>query len=181
MFNELKQKISEINLTEIAVSCTNPYKIFLQCDAGVEHHKLIAYMSQFFPGQCIFDIGTHLGASALAMSYGGTNVVSYDISNILSVTNPPSNIEFRIGDFRQDPRVLKSPFILIDVDPHDGVQEQAFHEFFLKNNYKGIVLWDDIHLNEGMRAWWASIDVTKCIKADLTSVGHSTGTGLIVY
>jgi len=96
------------------------------------------------------------------------------------VASLPHNVEYRIGDFREDPDVLKSPFILIDVDPHDGIQEKEFHEFFLKNKYRGLVAWDDIHLPL-MNPWWNSINEPNVKKVDLTRVGHHSGTGLLIY
>jgi hypothetical protein len=87
-------------------------------------------------------------------------------------------VEYKIGDFRFDSELLASPFIFIDVDPHDGIQEKAFHEFFLTVRYKGITLWDDIHLTPVMEQWWNSIESHK---VDLTKLGHASGTGMIVY
>jgi hypothetical protein len=179
----LKANLLEIDLSDKAkcMSFTD-YAPFLTELPGKEPHRLLAFLSTFFPNETIFDIGTHYGNSALAMSYEPlVNVVTYDIFNFNRIVNAPKNIEFCIGDFRNDSRVLSSPLILIDVDPHDAIQEKQFHEFFLDTKYKGIVLWDDIHLYESMQAWWDSIDTKQVIKIDLTAVGHATGTGMIIY
>jgi len=117
----------------------------------------------------------------LAMSYSSnTKIISYDIVDFKTIRNLPKNVEYRLGDFRLDPQVLQSPFIFIDVDPHDGIQEQAFHEFFLANNYKGLVMWDDIKIL-GTKSWWDSINEKSIIKIDLSQTGHWSGTGLIIY
>ena len=75
--------------------------------------------------------------------------------------------------------VLKSAkIILLDIDPHDGIQEKKFTDYLKKINYQGYVLCDDIFLNEGMKNWWESLDVEKY---DVTEIGHMTGTGIINF
>lgn len=107
---------------------------------------------------------------------------SYDlVDKRMLLGNVPNNIEFRIGDFTQDSEICKSPLILIDTDPHDGIQEEEFHRFLLSSAYKGLVIWDDIHLNPAMRAFWDSIKGSVKTKVDLTAFGHWSGTGLVIY
>lgn len=179
-YGVIKHLISSINLDEqskniIPVS----HQEYHKKEVGEEHYKLLAYISKIFSEKTLFDIGTYLGNSSLALAYNSsTKVISYDIANYRAINQLPDNVEYKIGDFRNDPKLLQSPFILIDVDPHDGIQEQAFHTFFLENNYKGIVMWDDINL-QYMRPWWNSI--TNVYKYDITPIGHHSGTGLIVY
>jgi hypothetical protein len=90
----------------------------------------------------------------------------------------PDNVEFRLGNFLEDTRLLDAPLVFIDVDPHDGIQEKVFHDFFTVSHFKGIVLWDDIRCNPEMEEWWKSIDTHKL---DLSKVGHWSGTGLTTY
>ena len=176
-----KKKIQEIDLIDISLSSGLERKEWFLANIG-EHYKFLAYMSQVFKGQTVFDIGTYYGESALALAYDTTTtVVSYDIVDLKRIKYPPSNIEFNIGDFRNDPRLLSSPFIFIDVDPHDGLQEAEFHKFFLQTGYKGITVWDDIHLSPQMNAWWDSVDNTVVSKIDITELGHHSGTGMIIY
>jgi hypothetical protein len=182
IFNDLDAiglDISKVSLLELQPSMlTASHAHFLVGDMGKEHYKLLAYLSTLFVDSVIFDVGTHLGTSSIAMSYGGGGVISYDIKSMKNV-NPPSNVEYKIGDFRKDPEVLNSPLIFIDVDPHDGKQEQQFHEFFLESGYSGIVLWDDILDNRGISHWWKSLQHDT--KLDISSVGHWSGTGVVVY
>lgn len=44
------------------------------------------------------------------------------------------------------------------------------------NNYKGLVVWDDIFLNQDMIDIWNSIPNDE--KVDITKYGHFSGTGL---
>ncbi len=141
-------------------------------------YALLSNMSQLFDVVDIYDIGTFEGLSAVALSSNQyNNVISYDIVNYVTVTKP-HNVEFKIGNFFEDPKVLQSPLISFDTDPHDGVIEAQFHKWVLEKEYHGWVVYDDIHLNPMMRDFWASIETEKY---DLTDIGHYSGTGLVVY
>ena len=67
---------------------------------------------------------------------------------------------------------------MFDVDPHDGIIEREFLNWLDANNYKGIVFFDDIHLNPAMQAIWDSINKEKY---DLTDLGHYSGSGIAIY
>lgn len=178
----LKTELAKIDLVPISKEQdVYQYREYLVRIAGIEHYQLLAYVSMAYSGETIYDIGTHYGNSSLAMAYNpDAKIVSYDIEMTLRVKNKPTNIDYRIGDFTKNPDVLKSPFIFIDVDPHDGIQEKAFHEYFLATGYKGLVMWDDINLVD-MNPWWNSVTEPSVRKVDLTAVGHHSGTGLIIY
>jgi hypothetical protein len=79
----------------------------------------------------------------------------------------------------EDSETIKGcKLILLDIDPHDGIQETVFTNKLANINYKGFIICDDIHLNIGMRNWWNSLNVEKY---DLTDIGHMSGTGMLVY
>lgn len=148
-------------------------------DANREHYQLLAWVSRSLSGSTLFDIGTFRGLSALALSANPANrVVSYDIENFLDLKDPPSNIEFKIGDFFKDTEILACPFIMFDVDPHNGEIERKTVAWLEANQYRGIVLFDDIHLNDHMRSLWNSIQQEK---HDLTAHGHWSGTGAVFF
>ena len=67
--------------------------------------------------------------------------------------------------------------IFIDA-PHDGMYEKKCYEWLQKNNFTGIAVWDDIHLNAAMENFWQSITHTKI---DVTRYGHVTGTGVVNF
>jgi hypothetical protein len=184
MYNtsDLKSELTKIDLSSFADNMTHPeYRGYFVQDSG-EHYKLLAYLSTLYSGQVIYEIGTHFGNSLIALTYNPeVRVISYDIENTRQLRDTPLNAICRIGDFRKDPEVLRAPFIFVDVDPHDGKQEHDFHDFFITNGYKGSVLWDDIHLNDAMQAWWDSVDEPNVTRINLTEVGHATGTGLLIY
>jgi hypothetical protein len=145
-----------------------------------EHYRLIAHLSTRFNGASLFDIGTSKGYSALALSYNPANfVVSYDIVDCKELRFPEQlgRLEYRIGDVLKDPRLLASPLIMLDTD-HDGVFENEFYAFLKKNNYRGWLFLDDIHLNPAMIRFWHGITE---LKVDLTDLGHFTGSGMVAF
>jgi hypothetical protein len=143
-----------------------------------EHYKLLAHLANNLHNATLYDIGTCRGLSAIAMASNPSNrVVSYDIENFLDCT-APANVEFKIGDCYLDPGMLTSPLISLDVDPHDGEFEKRFIDYLIANNYKGMVICDDIHLSPQMQNFWNNVTVKKF---DVTEFGHCTGTGMIVF
>lgn len=185
----LKSEVSAMDMTPVTqYASLQDYKDFMSADPGYEHFKLLSYISSALTGKLFFDIGTKFGnpdlaLSALALSYNSNNtVISYDPDPLLEKPFP-SNINFRTGDFIQDPEILNASLIFVDIDVHDSIQENSLHEFLLANNYKGMVLWDDVNAGHfaDLKNWWDSIDNPSVQKYDLTAVGHFTGTGLLVY
>jgi len=169
---------------------------------GKEHYYLLASLSMQLKNKKILELGTHTGRSAIALNYGNlkqlnnNTIYTYDISNIL-IPNifDYTNINFKIENlFNSDIReinkdhILSADLIFIDIDPHSGILEYSMYIWLKNNNYKGLILFDDIHLDEGhmgvytgssMKQFWAKIDDKN--KIDLTSVGHWSGTGLVSF
>ena len=143
---------------------TEPYKLYN--DYSHKHRK-------------IADLGTLQGLSALALSSNPqAQVLSYDIDLSKNLVKK-DNIKFIAGNcFDHLDDILSCDLILIDIDPHDGEQEFRMLVDLVANNYKGTTLWDDIHLNSEMQQFWDSVEMTK---QDLTTEGHHSGTGLIVF
>jgi SAM-dependent methyltransferase len=145
-----------------------------------EHYRLLACLSQRYIHSILFDVGTLKGYSALALSYNAANrVVSYDLADYKQLNAPESltRIEYRIGNVLTDHRLLSSPLILLDTY-HDGEFEHLFYAHLKKHGYRGVLILDDIHLNDPMRSFWNSIDLPK---EDVTDIGHWSGTGLVDF
>jgi len=174
-----KKDIDKINLTELSKFITNEEsKGFFLEEAGKEHYKLLAYLSKSQNGITISDIGTFRGCSALALAYNKKNkVISYDISNSKTLNGYPENIQFVVTDDAILGDVIESKIIFVDV-MHDGVYEGIIIDFLTEYEYKGIVVFDDIHLNAEMIKFWNGIDQRK---EDITSVGHWSGTGIVYF
>jgi len=165
---------------------------------GDQHYRLLAYFSTLFNNCNIIDIGTHVGSSALALSYNNQNTIhTYDIAE--KVYNPTiktrENIVFHTEDLfalavqenittPKDQEtvefLLRTPFIFLDVDPHNGTMELDFYRFLERIEYKGFVICDDIWLFKEMRDnFWLKVDYNN--RYDLTAMGHFSGTGIFTF
>jgi len=158
--------------------------------AGREHYRLLGYISTLYMDRDIFDIGTHTGCSAFALAFNETNRIhSFDLCK--KVSDPKilsrSNISFNICNLldaeERTPwlvRLVNSPIIFLDIDPHNGILEYQFYEFLRDQNYQGLLFCDDIHYFQNMRNnFWSRIpDDHKC---DITGYGHWSGTGIISF
>jgi len=192
-----------IRITKQAVdSCTlesaqeyitwNPvYREFLLKNAGEEHYKLLSFLAkqvaQTKQSCVISDIGTLYGCSALAfaLAHPSVQVTTYDISNVvpnaqnIKTISSVSNITRKYMSAQIDiASIAKSDIILLDIDPHEGEEEAKIVKSLKEHGFKGLLIIDDINLNDKMKACWNDI---KLPKYDVTKVGHWTGTGIIVY
>jgi hypothetical protein len=134
---------------------------------------MLVYYSRLTKG-LIFDIGTYRCLSAWALSdHSESTVISYDVVQHLEKNPQRENIEYKIGNALNDKRLLLAKLIFVDT-AHDGVFETEVIEYLKKKKWHGVTIWDDIHLNPEMEAFWA-----KYGGGDFTFIGHYTGTGII--
>ena len=161
-----------------------PYSGLFMEEAGANHYKMLAYLSEQLENETFIDIGTYHGNSALALSKNTDNkVITYDLKDFLPKEKKTildrANIRFVLADGCKEP-VGNSRVIMLDVDPHDGRQERKYIKKLIRDGYSGLLILDDIHIkrNRYMQRLWDSIRMKKI---DATSVGHSSGTGIIVF
>ena len=188
-----RKEIADVDLSSIQEYLNwNPtYKDFLSKKPGEEHYKLMYYMakliSQVNSAPQISDIGTLYGSSALCFSaaHPSIQVTTYDILNVvpnvqgIKTVNNVTNIKRKIMSGQLDiHNISKSQLVLLDIDPHEGSEEVKFVQLLLDAGFKGILMVDDINLNEGMKKFWAGVTLPKY---EVTDIGHWTGTGLIVF
>jgi predicted O-methyltransferase YrrM len=147
-----------------------------------EHYSLLTSFSKQMPkGSVIVDVGTYQGYSAVALaSNPGVSVVTYDIQDFVKIPLPANVRQIVRDSFECIPEICQSDLILLDISPHDGIKEQRFFDELLKNGFQGVLILDDIHwgLDAGMNSFWNSIPLKKF---DVTSLGHYTGTGIVVF
>jgi hypothetical protein len=173
------EELNAINLSKYIKSTDDlgfP-KGWFYMDAGLEHYRLLTYISTLYNGVSLLDIGSYQGSSAIALSFNKKNkVISYDIEHqpeIADIKIP--NIQFIKGNVLK--HKIASPFIMLDTY-HDGEFEQEFVDHLLKINYKGLVMFDDINLNKEMSNFWNGL---KNEKYNLTHIGHHSGTGIAIF
>ena len=178
---------------------------------NLEHYyAILVHLSTYFTDSVIVDLGTNRGGSAAALSYNRSNeVYTFDIAindEAISLFEQYENITYLIGNciennWHGQPQIippglrirplksereifLSSELIFLDIDPHDGVQESQVLEFLITNNWKGIMVCDDIggHSNNfhpRMRDWWNSIELTTY--NIVNKYASDTGTGIICF
>lgn len=155
-----------------------------------EHYRLLAHLSTLIPpDKTIVDIGTHQGDSALALSYGGRVVESFDVVDKLGQRRfqKPSNVHYNLEDLweptvrtKHQRMLLESGLVLIDIAPHEGTSELELVEWLRTNDYRGIIVLDDIWFYKAMRdnTWY---QIEPQFKTDVTDIGHWSGTGLVTF
>lgn len=161
-------------------------------DIGVEHHRLIAYLSTFFNDGIIIDVATELGQNALALSYNPTNTVyTFDVKGKLTEEQKEYKWKSRKIEFNEanlwnanvrkewKDKILSSQLIFVDIDPHDGYLEYELYSWLKRNKYNGIVLYDDINFPGMQMNFWNKIPDSD--KQNITHLGHYSGTGLILF
>lgn len=153
-----------------------------------EHYKLLALLSTLVPpSKRIIDIGTCYGDSALALSYNGHHVETFDVEDRVGERILPASVRRTLVDlFDPDQRdswkndLLTSGLILIDIAPHEGSKELELVQWLQANDYSGLIVLDDIWWYKEMRDnLWYRIDPK--YRTDLTSLGHWSGTGVVSF
>ena len=176
------------------------------------YYAILSYLSTYFNNSVIVDLGTHRGESAAALAYNKSNkVYTYDISlreEVADILNKVEfeNIKYIIADCiennwsgmamlegvlpKSDKEIfLSSELIFMDVDPQNGIQEDKVLNFLISNNWKGIMVCDDIgtgrelgkeNAHPQMRDWWNTMNLPKYdISKNYYAAG--TGTGVICF
>ncbi len=149
---------------------------FFNAEPGKEHYRLLAWLSLQFSGVTICEVGTLDGCGTLALSHNPENrVVSFDVRFYDDRAEMPDNAELKLVYDGFMDEVAKCPLIFYDT-MHDGVLEREFVEELRKRDYKGLVVFDDIYLNEPMKQFWYTLSGKK---EDWTDIGHWSGTGVL--
>lgn len=174
--------------TEVQKTDLSPVRDLIWCDVAdfdriTEHYPLLGYLSLNCPdGSKFLDIGTRRGASAIAMSLNPkVHVDSYDIKDYGCKDKiKTENISFHIANILDDlNKVLSHNVILMDIDPHKGTLEMELVEFLRDNDWRGVLVLDDIGGPwKAMREMWKKIDV---VKYNVTAIAHASGTGIVDY
>ena len=159
---------------------------YLMDAPGREHYSLLEWLGARFPEKTIIDIGTYRGASAIALAASGRSpVITIDCYNHADDALTYMRGLTRVHDDAVDwldtedaaEIVRECPLIMLDV-LHDGWTERHVYRALEEMGFRGILLLDDIYLNDPMKRFWNEIDRPKL---DLTRIGHHTGTGAVLF
>ena len=186
-------------------------KSLSEYDQG-HYYVILAHLSTYFNDSVIIDLGTHRGESAAALSYNKSNMIyTYDIAHREEAVDrfkkeEFQNIKYIIGDCINDdwsgfagfpgvePKTdkeifLSSELIFMDIDPHDGIQEDKVLNFLLSNNWKGVMVCDDTGMGKepgkenahpAMRNWFNAINLPKYDISE-NNYASGTGTGIVAF
>jgi len=177
-----KSDLDNLDISNISnLIQSEEHKQFFLEVAGKEHYRLLSYISLQNNFKKFIDIGTFKGCSALALSINSeSSVNTFNILDELNLSHRPNNINFHIDDVLKPEyldMILDSDCILVDTF-HDGGFERELLRHLENNNYKGVLILDDIHYYEPMTTVWNEI---KKEKYDITEIGHWSGTGLVYF
>lgn len=153
-----------------------------------EHYRLLALLSTHVPpGKTIVDVGTCYGDSALALSYSGHSIESFDVVDRVGVRPLPVSVHCTISDLfdpvvreKYEETLIESGAVLIDIAPHAGHQELEMVRWFQARDYRGFIILDDTWWYKEMRdnLWYR---VEPHHRTDVTKFGHWSGTGIVSF
>lgn len=173
--------VEKVCLSHLIKKVHREHRKIINGEAGSEHYKLLAYLSKLIGPSLIIELGTHYGSSSLAMAENQSSVIiTYDIVDRFKIKkrHTPKNIIKKIKNIfneREERMLLKADLIFLDTF-HDGVFEKKVYDYLVVNNYKGLLLLDDILWSNEMISFWNKIQTKKY---DLTEIGHGKGLGPI--
>ena len=191
--NEITEQI--INST-IEPKFTTEYAEFVKNDSqlshtynefinkpGKEHYRLLAYLSTLLNNANIIVISSSsCKINSFALKFNPNNKVhifnQYIINELCYNTNSNSNSNSNRNELISK-LILNSSIIFVDIEPHDGIDEYKFYTWLKNNNYKGLLIFDNIWYFKNMRNnLWYLIPPSE--KVDLTRVGHISGIGIVI-
>lgn len=143
------------------------------------YYRGLARFAQLAGVRQVLEIGTLFGGSAIALAKFAETVIAADVdltrakrTNLFCRNVVPYQCN-SADDCLAIP-LQGVDLIFVDID-HSGRVEWQLHEYFSRQ-YQGVVFYDDIDLNPGMRDFWYRIDCEK-----VTTKWHYTGFGAVKY
>ena len=184
-----KDEVEKVDLSHLAhfLQWNPSYQNYFVQEAGKEPYKLIAYLSKKIGGFAV-DIGTLFGSSALALSYNdNTQVLTLDtkrhIPDSKDIVTPlhRQNVKMIVASCQAVlSHVATADIVLLDIDVNLTTEIKKIINELVYYNFKGILVLDNINLTEAMKQLWANV-AKHLKKIDVTSLGHHSGTGIIVF
>ncbi len=187
-----KRAIEELDLSHLAhfLQWNPAFQQYFVQETGKEPFKLLAFLSKAIGGVAV-DMGTLYGSSALALSYNEqTQVLTLDTKKqipdgqdgqaLITPLKRP-NIRMLVASCQAIlPHAAKANLIVLDIDINLKTEILKVISELMYYKFKGILVLDNINVNQNMQDVWRNIPQT-LKKLDVSSLGHHTGTGIIVY
>lgn len=181
ILNITNEVLDSIDMSDKNKIDNEEYQNYYENTSSKEHYRLLNFLSHSLNNSVIIDVGTLKGCSALALSVNKTNkIYSFNLNHELQLKEIPDNVEFIVDNVingKYDSILMESKIILLDTF-HDGTFELEFFNYLTSKKWIGILILDDIHLNEQMQTFWNGIPNDKL---DISNIGHQTGTGVVFF
>lgn len=183
MITITQEMIERVNLGALHQYSINPRELYDM----VEHpyYKVLVALVHQIHNSKLVEIGTRMGNSALALASNPSNtVITYDIVDWIHGQISLPNLHFKLINILEHPEeienVIGAKLIFLDVDPHDGIQEDAFIKLLVDHGYSGMVLCDDITCYKfpGLIDWFNKLTLPKY---DISEFSPHNGLGLIDF
>lgn len=174
-----KDELNKIDLSHFEEAIKSCYSAqFVNKEAGTEHYKLLAYISTQVKKGSIVEIGTNDGAGALALSFGGRKVETFDL---IDICHPyvKEVVKFTIAEGSNSIDAAKKAKVVFIDTAHHGDFEMEVLKALIADNNKPVLIFDDIHLNSAMKQFWAEAQKLGLDCQDWTDIGHWSGTGVV--
>lgn len=186
-----KSVIDAINLDSLVeyITWAPHFAKYFVLQGGQEIYKLLAAISNQLPDDShVSDVGTFIGSSALALSFNEkVQVMTYDTTNHIMKSDGTKTIAFRpnikrtiVSGQAVISKIAESLVVMLDIDPHDGIEEAKFINKLRHLGFKGLLVVDNININSAMKTFWQNVP-KDLKKIDVTDIGHWVGTGIIVF
>lgn len=150
--------------------------------SGIEHYRLLRWFAEQMGDGEISELGTYQGLSAASFAMNPVvSIVCYDVNFApLRLKEIPRNVTLlQVLDSEGFPPPIRhSDIVFVDTN-HFGRMEYNVYEYLKTAAWKGLLIYDDILLNDAMKEFWNKVDHPG--KLDVTHLGHATGTGLILF
>lgn len=159
-----------------------------------DHYRLLAGFVKTLHPKLVIEIGTSFGTSALALKKylpEKSKIITYDISPYHNTKYPllcendfaDNRLEQIIGDpgdevfYKLQIEFFKQAELIFIDAKKDNITEQRFINNFKKTEFinNPLMIWDDI---KAIPEIWRNFTYPKL---DLTSFGHFTGTGILLW
>lgn len=171
------------------MSWSKSHEEYITHPPGMENYKMFASIARQLPnGSLVVELGTSTGSNTLSLAYNNPHikVLTFDYENnfLKKPKDAQSILDLKNVEFQNCngadhyKKFLSSSLIIVDMEPHDGLQEEILVENLANEGYKGIVIFDDISLNVNMKYFWDSVTLKKI---DLTRFGHWSGVGAVIF
>jgi predicted O-methyltransferase YrrM len=192
------KEASHLDMSWVAARCPTEQQRHWVGQWPGEHYRLLSGLVRSIRPTLVVEVGTFTGSGSLALLDGarannnGAKVVTYDIfpwgdipGTLLKAEDFGSGeLEQRIGDLAEDAYFSDQRATLLDAElifvdgPKDSKFEPIFFSrlFDLLSGSRHVVAADDIHFLNMVQIW----NSLKVDKLDITSLGHWSGTGLML-